>query len=74
MKTTNSLKRDWTIGSGKNAWSNGFITDWQPANPGSKYPTIGSALYCKTRKDGSVAWSERRAYAESFARRDGLLK
>lgn len=52
---------------------NGYITDWQPAKAGSKYPTVGDALYVALCKDGSIAWSERRPMAESRAKEMGLL-
>ena len=60
---------NWT--GGRNG--TGYITDWQPAKPGAKYPEVGTALYVATKKDKSIAWSERRAYHQDAARRDGLV-
>lgn len=61
-KANPSERINWLIGTGQSAWSNGYITDFRPARKGSKYPEVGTALYCKTAKNGKVLSSERRAF------------
>lgn len=67
MQTTKKI--EWAGGHN----GTGYITDWKPAAKDAKYPDVGTALYVATRKDGKIAWSERRAYHIDRARKDGLI-
>jgi len=66
---TNTKKIQWDGGRNRT----GYITDWQPAATGSKYPEVGTALYVALCKNGSINWSERRPYPAAWAHRDGLV-
>lgn len=69
MKTKN-IKVPWTITN----WNSprGYITDFQPAKRGAKYPNVGTALYVADAA-GLPKFQERRAMHVTLARELGLI-